>query len=222
MKKGAWLILFLVALASDLVLIQLEKESPRFLSKPLIVIAIMGYFISSTKGIESPLKKWIISALAFSWLGDVFLMLESRNSQFFLFGLSSFLLAHLIYIFFFHHVRLIEKLRGRAWLLLPIAFYYAAMISWLSPHLGDMKVPVRIYAVVISFMFMLALHMLFIPNKKAGWLMATGAFLFLISDSILAINRFYQEFFMGGILIMLTYGFAQLLIVMGAVKYIRD
>jgi hypothetical protein len=42
-----------------------------------------------------------------------------------------------------------------------------------------------------------------------------------MSDSILAINKFYQPFEAAGVLIMLTYGLAQFFIVQGAIKYIR-
>ena len=90
----------------------------------------------------------------------------------------------------------------------------------LSPWLGDMKLPVRIYGIVISFMLLLAMHMLFIKNKNAGLWMMSGAILFVISDSVLAINKFYQSFEMGGILVMLTYGVAQLFIIEGAIRYI--
>ena len=69
-------------------------------------------------------------------------------------------------------------------------------------------------------MLLLALHMLFIKNKEAGKLMMLGALLFVASDSILAINKFYQPFEMAGIYIMLTYGLAQLLITVGAARYI--
>ncbi len=84
-----------------------------------------------------------------------------------------------------------------------------------------MKLPVRIYAVVISFMLMLAMHMLFIKNKKAGLLMMSGALLFVVSDSLLAINKFYSSFQMAGIFVMTTYGLAQLIIIEGAIRYIR-
>jgi len=52
--------------------------------------------------------------------------------------------------------------------------------------------------------------------------MMTGAGLFVISDSVLAINKFYQPFEAAGILIMLTYGLAQFFIIKGAIKYIRN
>ena len=83
-----------------------------------------------------------------------------------------------------------------------------------------MKLPVRIYGIVISFMFMLALHMLFIKDKVAGKWMMLGALLFIISDSALAINKFYQPFEVASVIIMLTYGLAQLFIIEGARRYI--
>ena len=49
--------------------------------------------------------------------------------------------------------------------------------------------------------------------------MMTGALLFVISDSLLAINKFYQPFSIADNLIMLTYGFAQFYIVTGAADY---
>ena len=222
MKKNIWIFLFFLALAVDLLAIYLKNEVIRYFSKPLIIIFLIGYFASQLSNIESSLKKWVISALIFSCLGDILLLFEPGDSRFFLFGLSAFLMANIIYIFFFHQVRIIENIRGKTWLLLPVAVYYAFIITWLSPFLGDMKIPVRIYAVVISFMFMLALHMLFIPNKKAGLTMAGGASLFILSDSILAVNKFYGSFEFAGIAVMLTYAFAQFLIVKGTIDYIRS
>jgi uncharacterized membrane protein YhhN len=83
-----------------------------------------------------------------------------------------------------------------------------------------MKLPVRVYGVVISFMLMLAMHMLFINEKKPGRWMFTGALLFVISDSVLAVNKFYQPFALAPVLIMITYGLAQLFITQGAIEYI--
>ncbi len=106
--------------------------------------------------------------------------------------------------------------------MLIVVVYYLAIITFLSPYLGDMKLPVRVYAIVISFMFMLAMHMLFIKNKNAGRWMMLGSLLFVISDSMLAVNKFYGSFEVAGIIIMLTYGLAQLFITEGAVRYISS
>lgn len=222
MKKQHWLILFFAILAIDLIAVQLHYKTAEYIFKPLIVIWLLAYFVLQLRVVRSNLKKWIIAALLFSWLGDVLLMLQDDNSLFFLLGLSAFLLAHVFYIFFFHFIRKEENIKSRWWLAVIVALYYVLMVSLLSPYLGDMKLPVRMYAVVISFMFMLAMHMLFSKNKKAGLWMMAGALLFVISDSVLAINKFYQSFEMAGIVVMITYGLAQFFITEGAVRYISS
>ena len=128
----------------------------------------------------------------------------------------------IFYIIFFHKVRVIEQVNSNIVLLAIVVVYYVGLIAFLSPHLGDMKLPVRIYGIVISFMFMLAMHMLFIKNKEAGKWMMLGALLFVISDSVLAINKFYQSFELAGVVIMITYGLAQLFIVEGASRYLHS
>ncbi|MBL7710080.1 MAG: lysoplasmalogenase, partial [Chitinophagaceae bacterium] len=168
------------------------------------------------------LKKWIIAALVFSWLGDVLLMFQQEQPIFFLLGLSAFLIAHIFYIIFFHQVRINEQVKSRWWLVAIVVVYYAVLVAVLYPKLGDMKVPVPVYGIVISFMLLLALHMLYIKNSKAGQLMMAGAVLFILSDSVLAINKFYQPFEAAGLVIMLTYGMAQLLITKGAIAYIHS
>jgi uncharacterized membrane protein YhhN len=222
MKKKYRILLFAAILTADLIAIQLHYKMAEYIFKPLIIIWLMSYFVLQSRHVQSSLKKWVILALLFSWLGDVLLMFQDDNSLFFLLGLSSFLIAHIFYILFFHFVRMNERVKSRWYLLLIVAVYYAVLIVILSPYLGDMKLPVRVYAVVISFMFMLAMHMLFIKNKSAGLWMMVGALLFVISDSILAINKFYQSFEMAGIVVMLTYGLAQLFITEGAIRYMSS
>lgn len=221
MKKSFWLILFLAVLAANLADRQFNNGQLEYYFKPLFIAVLAVYFISQTNKIVTSLKKWILLALFFSWAGDVLLMFEPKDKIFFLLGLSSFLLAHIFYIVFFHFVRVREKIKGNPWLLLVVVIYYAMLINLLSPYLADMKIPVLVYGIVISFMFMLAMHMLFIKNKTPGKWMMFGALLFVISDSVLAINKFYQSFEAAGVIIMLTYGLAQLFIVEGAIKYLR-
>lgn len=221
MKKQFWLVLFLIVLAGDIIGVQLENHLLQTIFKPLIIPVLIGYFGSQVKNITSGLAKWIILALLFSLGGDVLLMFQSQQDIFFLLGLSSFLIAHIFYILFFHKVRVQEQVKSNVAFLAIVIVYYVGLITLLSPHLGDMKLPVRIYGIIISFMFMLAMHMLFIKNIQAGKWMMIGALLFVISDSVLAINKFYQSFELAGAIIMLTYGLAQLFIVEGASRYIR-
>ena len=222
MKISVWLILFFAALGVNLTGIVLYNEQLQNFSKPELIPFLAGYFLDQTSGITDSTKKYILAALFFSWAGDVLLMFVPKDEIFFMLGLSAFLIAHIFYIFFFHHIRVKETVKGNPWLMVIVVVYYGALITLLSPYLADMKWPVRVYGIVISFMFMLAMHMLAIKNKTAGKWMMIGALLFVVSDSVLAINKFYQPFELSGIVIIVTYGFAQLFIVQGAVKYIRN
>jgi uncharacterized membrane protein YhhN len=220
--KRVWLIAFVIALIADLIGVYLKNEMLVYISKPLVVITLIFYFLSATKGIKNNLKKFILGALIFSWLGDVLLMFDSMDKNFFLFGLTAFLIAHLFYILYFSKIRIGENAKLNWKFALIVAVYYSGLIYILYNDLGEMKIPVLVYGLVISTMFLLALHMLFIKNREAGKMMMLGALLFVASDSILAINKFYQPFEMAGILIMLTYGLAQLFITLGAARYIHS
>lgn len=222
MKKKYWIILFLIVLAANITGIQLPNEMLEKISKPVLMPVLVIYFLFQTKEMQSGFKKWILLALFFSWAGDVLLMFQANDSNFFLFGLSAFLLAHIFYIIFFYRIRLKEKIKIDFKLLLVVVIYYAGLVSLLFNHLGSMQIPVMAYGIVISTMFLLAMHMLFIKNKIAGRWMMPGALLFVLSDSLLAINKFYQPFELAGVVVILTYGMAQLFIVIGAIKYIRS
>jgi len=222
MKRTTWIILFLLILLADLGAIYSDNELLQTILKPLLVPLLIIYFLSETKSFVSGLKAWVTLALFFSWTGDILLMFEEKGSIYFLLGLSAFFIAQVFYIIYFHNIRMKEYIRGNALLLLVAVVFYGILISVLSPFLGNMKLPVSIYGVVISFMLMLAMHMMLGKNKKAGWWMMLGAVLFVSSDTLLAFNKFYSPFNYAGILVMLTYGLAQLFITRGAVLYINS
>jgi uncharacterized membrane protein YhhN len=221
MKRKIWIFFFLLILFGDLLMVIIHEEWFRTIFKTMLMPILAVSLTLRTTGFHSSLKKWIYLALLFSWFGDILLLFEDEEPAFFILGLGCFLLAQIFYILFFHFIRIRESVKGKALLLVLVVIYYAVFISILSPQLGEMKLPVRIYGVVISFMLMLALHMLLIRNRRAGWWMAWGAILFIISDTILAINKFYISLDFAPILIMLTYGLAQLNIVEGGIEYIR-
>ncbi|MCZ2458700.1 MAG: lysoplasmalogenase [Chitinophagales bacterium] len=221
MNRNRWIILYLIILILHLTGILLDNEMVQVITKPLLVAFLIFYFFLRTRVWNDVLKKWITAALFFSWLGDVVLMFQNDKQIFFLLGLSSFLIAQVFYILSFQIIRIREGVKNYWPFLLIVLIYYVALIVLLSPYLGKMGFPVRIYGMVISFMFLLALHLLYIKNKAAGRLMMNGALLFIISDSILAIDKFYVQFGAADLVIMLTYGLAQLLITDGTLKYIR-
>jgi uncharacterized membrane protein YhhN len=227
MRKSIWVISFLIILFADLFAIYSDNETMEMVCKSLLMPVLFGFFIEQTRRVSSLIKAWIILALFFSWVGDILLTFEEDQPKFFLFGLAAFFLAQVFYIIFFHRIRVRESISGNALLLLLVVVYYGILISLISPgferaEFRSLKLPVRIYGVVISFMLMLAMHITLSKYKKAGWLMTIGAMLFVSSDSLLAINKFYLSIEYSSIAIMLTYGLAQLFIVYGAIEYINS
>jgi uncharacterized membrane protein YhhN len=145
-------------------------------------------------------------------------MFEKINPLFFIIGLLCFLISHLFYIVIFNNIRKDKNIRIRWWVIFIILGYYGILLTSLFPHLGELKIPVAIYGAVISTMLFVALQLLY-KKSNANLLIVMGAVLFIASDSILAFNKFYSSFIAAGLLIMLTYAFAQYFITKGIVSY---
>ncbi|PWC08027.1 hypothetical protein DF223_01315 [Mycetocola zhujimingii] len=153
-------------------------------------------------------RAWLLlAALALSCVGDVALL--SNSSTAFVIGLSSFLLAHLAYIVIFAGAT--GAGRPRFWGLVYVAWLVALLLV-LVPHLDALLVPVIGYGFVIAGMAIAA--------TRCAPKVTVGATLFLLSDSLLAINRFVPDanLWQPGFLIMLTYIAGQALIAWGLVE----
>ena len=222
MNSKYWIIIYLAILAVDLYAVYSGNETIRYASKTLLMPMLVARFVTDTKSSALSLKKWVILALVFSWMGDILLMFESLNSNYFIFGLIAFLIAHVFYIVLFDQIRVKEKFKQSLLPLLPIAIYYFLLISLLQPNLGGMQKPVSIYGLVISVMLSFAADLWRLRDKTVSFLIIFGALLFITSDSLLAINKFHKQFEYAGIAVMLTYGIAQLLITLGAARYISS
>ncbi len=123
-------------------------------------------------------------ALGLSAVGDWLLAHEGERP--FLGGLAAFLLAHLAYCVLFAAGQDPEwsasaPFLAGAVLVLGLAF---SVFSRLRPHLGNMRLPVAIYAGAIAAMAITAL------SRGPDPLLLGGVALFLASDIVLASERF--------------------------------
>ncbi|RYY84423.1 MAG: lysoplasmalogenase, partial [Chitinophagaceae bacterium] len=100
--------------------------------------------------------------------------------------------------------------------------YYVCLVALLFEHLGDFLIPVLIYGAVISFMLAMALQLVRLKNRRSAGLLFGGALLFVASDSILALSKFYwkESSTPIALLIMITYGVAQLFLTLGILNHI--
>lgn len=218
--KHRWLLyIFGINLLAELMALYYGLENLQYVTKPLLMI-IMGLFVLLQPIIRKTIKTFLLFAIFFSLGGDVFLLFDQRGGPNFMLGLLSFLVAHLFYIVLFLQIKK-SQIPPRRWNLLIIStllLYVAILFYLLSPNLGELKIPVVVYALILSTLLITAIHAFHFTNPAGRWVI-TGAFLFVISDSLLAINKFYTPFAFAGLAIMSTYALAQYLIITGVTKF---
>jgi len=176
-----------------------------YVCKPLTMLLIIAMAIGKQKRVPKFYGYLILMGLGFSLIGDVLLMVPR---DLFLYGLVSFLVAQICYIVAFRRG---VKIRLTL-LVMPFALFGILMYWLLWPGLEQMKIPVLLYLIIILLMGWLAAERhTKLPNRFTRWA-AVGAVLFIISDAILAVNRFRFDFAFSTYLVMISYYFAQWLI----------
>lgn len=215
MKNKLYLSIYLVISAIYLLITAFNQEEMARVVKPFL-LPILLVAVYHTENFST--KKILLTALTFSWIGDVILLFADRGEIYFILGLVAFLLSHIFYIVLFNKQTISKtisnKLSFGAGIGL-IVIYFSMMITTLGPKLGSLTVPVVIYAIVISTMLYFALKGSFQWKAIPYHSVLIGAVLFISSDSILAFNKFYEPIPAASLLIMVTYLLAQYGIIKG-------
>lgn len=199
------------ALISGLVFIYglyIDSTALRLLTKGLPVIALIFWLRSAPQG---EYRRWISIGLLFSLGGDILLDIpETQLANQFVLGLGSFLIGHLAYV-----VAYTSDTRKLAPMALLIALACGGSMFWVlnsKPEgLGPLLIPVALYALTITAMLWRALARLGVDGipRNSALLAAAGALLFVISDSMIGINRFVQPFDEARYAIIITYWLGQ-------------
>lgn len=153
-------------------------------------------------------KTLMILALFFCISGDVFLHLGRQ--KFFMGGLISFALAHLVYLLYFF--KLYKGKRGSNKIIF-LFLTYGAVLAWLFRDVGDLQIPVWTYLAIIIFMAIGAYKSSLFNN-----FLIIGVSVFIFSDTILALDKFIIPIPLAPQIVFLFYFTAQLFIVLGVVK----
>lgn len=152
-------------------------------SSGFLAVAIFAGALQSTYG------KILLSGLVLSFLGDAFLIGETRQA--FLSGLAAFLLAHIAYVAAFVVNGI--SLRWLAGAAIPVIGVAIGVAAWLAPHTPpELSLPVRLYTIVISGMVIAAVGT---RGKGGSVLILVGALLFFLSDLSVAALRLVQTDF---------------------------
>lgn len=181
-------------------------------TKPLLILILLTVWIPTTH-LRSRFSLNIMIALLCCWLGDVLLMKDG----WFVHGLSAFLAGHIFYILAITGIT--GKILPRPLSGLLVLIYLIVLLLFLFPHLNEMKLPVLVYAIVISIFLLMCLNTFQRLPINIATLFSAGAILFVLSDSILAVNKFVMKIPFSGIWVMTTYCGAQLLLFYASFLY---
>jgi uncharacterized membrane protein YhhN len=201
--------------------ITFRQEFPFFewITKPSLLISLGIYFYFKSKKekiLRGSQRAFILAAIILSCLGDVFLLFENK----FIFGLGSFLMAHVCYISAFiqdNQGWIFFKKDRRFWII-SVGLYGIVFMSYLFPYLGSMIIPVCIYSMAILTMFLTVINRWKSVSYDNFWWVLIGAIFFCLSDSLLAINLFAQPVPFGNILVITTYAVGQFMMILGSLR----
>jgi uncharacterized membrane protein YhhN len=174
-----------------------------YIFKPLTTSLIIFLAFFSNSG---DYKNFIILGLIFSLFGDIFIMLSENK---FVFGLISFLIAHIIYIYAFS---IKNNFILPMYLSIPFVIYGLVMYLYLYKNLKELKIPVFVYISIILVMGISAFNLWYIKDNNLSLLAFIGSLLFIISDSVLAIDKFKKKMYFAQLILLTTYYTSQILI----------
>lgn len=210
--------------AAHLAAILLDQQTLRFITKPLLMPLLIAWYFLETKGRRTAVHVIMMVGFVFSCAGDVFLMSE----EYFLPGLVSFLITHLLYIISFRKEINATRAPGeklllhkKPFLLIPLVGVAALLVGLVYNRIEPaMRIPVIVYSTVITVMVTWAINRHGKVSQQSWQLVLVGALVFMLSDSLIALNKFYFNgtLFQASFFIMLTYITGQFLIAKGTVK----
>jgi len=193
---------FLLIATVYIILLNTTEFSWLVVVKPLPVLLLTIPVFQTLQGWQ---RNVAIAALLFSATGDVVI------EYMFVAGIGAFLLAQLCYFSLFANQH--KQLTHRVSISLLVASFAAIMLWLIYPQVGELLIPIVVYLLVILLMAVAA-----ISSHQPLWPAVIGTLFFIISDAMIAINRFYEPIPLERILIMATYYVAQFLIIQGLTK----
>ncbi|MGL1887088.1 MAG: lysoplasmalogenase [Reichenbachiella sp.] len=228
MKKldsGDWIkYVFIAVVALEIVSRAMGWEKIGHMTKPLLMPILLVYFRKGTTGPMTLSFLFGAGGLMFSFAGDALLMFTHLSELYFMLGLGAFAIAHILYVLAFSKAvdlgsEPMSKIQ-KFLFAIPFLIYLGIMLNALMPGVGsELKIPVVAYMFVIISMTLSAVY----RNGRADQVsinqVILGAIFFVLSDTLLAMNKFYFPMENAGIWVMLTYVLAQWNIVNGLQKH---
>ena len=203
----------------------MQVEILHLVFKPLLLIVISVWFYLETKSNYNGFAKLMQAGFLLAWVGDVLLMFVERDPMFFMLGLGAFLTTHVLYVLAFKKSvsdsATPSYLKKHPMASAPFVLLGGVLFFMLYPELGELLIPVFIYTSVIVAMVIFALNRMGRVSELSFKLIYYGALVFMLSDSLLAVNKFLPPIPYSGVLIMVPYIVAQFMIMKGSIVQVN-
>ena len=212
-RGGAWLLLGIAAAVLATGSATLGWLDLHRATKPLAMVFAIVFVALRARPSRAgrAFGLWLMAALACSLAGDVLLMFPG----YFVPGLVAFLLAHLVYIGLFKRGMPWFPSRGALAATLGVgAVMYGVL--WFGGLPVALRAPVAAYVLAIALMAAQAIGRARRLGGPQAWMVAGGACAFILSDALLALNRFVQPLPLAQLWVLSSYYVAQFLIACGA------
>lgn len=204
LKTAAFVFSILVSAVAAVTAEVRNQKLLGYFFRPFTIILMIGLLFEARPW--SFYRNALLIGLIFCLLGETMMMLRNKK---FLAGLTFFLAALLVFSAAF-----LSRLTGNfsKWPVIPLVLLAASVLYLIWPNLRRLRLPVFFYLLALLTMSRLALEM---PHQVEGyraWLAAAGGLFFLISDALLALNRFYRPFRLAQVFILSSFYLSLLLI----------
>lgn len=195
-------------------------QTLQFVSKVLLLPLLIIFLLAQEQNENAPKGKWlVVMAMLGSFLGDVLLTYE----HLFIVGMIAFMTTHIFNIIMFAKINSLSQPKSKKLMLFTIGLIAFCLFIYfkLQSSMGSLIYPILVYMALICSAALMAIHAG--GNEKTAlisklfWL--PGMLFFISSDAVLAFNKFDWSLHYPikhiGLVTMLTYGIAQLLLAKG-------
>lgn len=219
-KWGITLYIFLLATHLYAQYLGEPLHTIQVVTKLLLLPLLIIYIIAQDEFATAPHWKWyILFGLFGSFLGDAFLL----SDRYFIPGMIAFMTTHIFNILFFHNLNGVGQPKSKKWMgvFILLAFFCVFIFIQLKGAMGALIYPILVYMLLICFAALMAIqaggNIKATVISKLFWF--PGMLFFITSDAVLAFNKFDWSLHTPikniGLVTMITYGLAQLLLVKG-------
>ncbi len=213
-KKKLFFLLFLIILFTDIVFHNIDGFNEyRYVSKLLIPISLMVFFYYNSYNFIIKERLLIIIALLFSSFGD-FILISDPGTLLFSIGISMYMISKIVYslVFSFRAKFDIDRLLP----FLTITLLYCLVIIYFV--YSGKGIPILFMYILVSLIMLKVAYLRFkVVIRKSYLLVLLGCVFFIISESIIGLDKFYAPILYESIFGMLFYGLAQFLIINGLI-----